>query len=253
MKKSLHMNFLLDIALALLILDETKVNCGVIVVQSSSSSGFETYCNGLRCPPNSNCMAFTTIINGNRTSDKRCTNIYGRVIRQETVTVANGQMCTRNLTMVGEKVNVERSCRKLNKAEVYDMEREKKDRKVQEAFQDALERQQDALEAAMDNEEQYQEWRREKLERENEEKIEALHRAKDQRGILDDLRKNLHEFSADALEEMIEQESEARAELLEMQQEAKLAEQEKALDEALDRMERASNALKLGTKARWGF
>lgn len=44
-----------------------------------------------------------------------CECIAGRVIRQETVTVANGQMCIRNLTMVGEMVNVECSCRNLSK------------------------------------------------------------------------------------------------------------------------------------------
>ncbi|PNF14238.1 hypothetical protein B7P43_G12218, partial [Cryptotermes secundus] len=218
MKKSLHKNFLLDIVLTLFILTETKVNCGVIIVQSSSSSGFETYCNGLRCPPNSNCMAFTTVINGNSTSDKRCTNIYGRVIRQETVTVANGQMCIRNLTMVGEMVNVECSCRNLNNAEAYDTEHGENGCNVQETLHDALERQHDALEAANESEERYQEWRRKKLERENEEKIEVLYKAKDVRAILGDLQKNLHELPADALEAIIEQEAEERAELLEKQQ-----------------------------------
>jgi hypothetical protein len=37
MKKSLHTNFLLDIALALLILDETKVSCGVIVGKAANT------------------------------------------------------------------------------------------------------------------------------------------------------------------------------------------------------------------------
>lgn len=166
-------------------------------------------------------------------------------------------------------------------AEAYDTEHGEKGCNVQETLHDALERQHDALEAANESEERYQEWRRKKLERENEEKIEVLNKAKDLRAILGDLQKNLHEFPADALEEILEQEAEERAELLEEQQgdlqknlhefpadaleeieradlleklqEAKFAEQEKALDEALDRMERASNALKLGTKARWGF
>jgi hypothetical protein len=111
------------------------------------------------------------------------------------------------------------------------MEHEEKDRKIQEAFQDALELQQDALEAAMEREDQYQEWRRGNLERQNKKKIETLYRAKNHRGILGDLQKDLHELVADALEETLEQEAEARAELLEIQEEAKLAERERALYE----------------------
>jgi hypothetical protein len=37
MKKSLYANFLLDIALALLIVDETEVSCGVIVGKAANT------------------------------------------------------------------------------------------------------------------------------------------------------------------------------------------------------------------------
>ncbi|KDR20059.1 trichohyalin-like [Zootermopsis nevadensis] len=292
MKKELHVNFLLGVAVTLLILSATQVNCGVIVVHSSSSSssssGFGTWCNGLHCPPGSSCIAFTTIVNGNATSDKRCINIYGKVNRQETVTIANGEMCIRNLTTVGKKVNIKRSCRKLSKAELDNIEREEKDRQIQEAVQlalereqeamedalerkqdaleDALERKQDALEDALEREEQQREWWHEKQERELEQKIEAIDRAKDQRNILDEFQKKLHQITAeardearerqaDALEERLEREAEAREKLLEMQQ-VKLSQMERAALARQDKIDRKLDALNFGATvrgARWVF
>jgi len=42
-----------------------------------------------------------------------CKFVAGEVVRQEIITVSNGVMCIKNLTTMGEKVNVEQSCRNL--------------------------------------------------------------------------------------------------------------------------------------------
>ena len=36
-------------------------------------------------------------------------------MRQEIITESNGERCIKNITMMGEKVNVEHSCRNLSK------------------------------------------------------------------------------------------------------------------------------------------
>jgi len=44
-----------------------------------------------------------------------CKFVAGKVVRQEIITESNGVMCIKNLTMKGEEVNVEQSCRNLSK------------------------------------------------------------------------------------------------------------------------------------------
>ncbi|GFG29467.1 hypothetical protein Cfor_02857 [Coptotermes formosanus] len=140
----------------------------------SSSSEFGTFCDGLRCPPGSNCMVFTSVINGNKTCDKRCSNIDGEVVRQETITTSNGKMCIKNLTMMGEKVNMQESCRNLSKAEI---KQEENNRKIQEAVQAALKREQDEIEDAIEEKARlYDEWRLQ-LEKAITRKTEAINKA----------------------------------------------------------------------------
>lgn len=201
------MTLLLRAVLALLIFNETKVSCGIVLVQSSSSE-FETFCNGLHCPPGSNCMVFTRVVNGNKTSDTSCSNIYGEVVRQEIITVSHGEMCIKNLTMMGEKVNVQQSCRNLSKTETDYMEQEKNNYKIQEAVQAALKQKLDETENAIKEKARlYEEWQLE-LERGIKHKTEAINKAS--------------KMWADA----IELAAEARAQRLE----ARLAEMERQLE-----------------------
>jgi hypothetical protein len=44
-----------------------------------------------------------------------CKFVAGKVVRQEIITESNGVKCIKNLTMIGEQVNVEQSCRNLSK------------------------------------------------------------------------------------------------------------------------------------------
>ena len=43
-----------------------------------------------------------------------CKFVAGEVVRREIITVSNGEMCIKNLTMTGGKENVEHSCRNLS-------------------------------------------------------------------------------------------------------------------------------------------
>jgi len=43
-----------------------------------SSSEYGTFCNGMYCPPGSSCVVSVSVINGNKTSNKRCSNINGK-------------------------------------------------------------------------------------------------------------------------------------------------------------------------------
>ena len=43
-----------------------------------------------------------------------CKFVADEVVRREIITVSNGEMCIKNLTMTGVKVNVEQSCRNMS-------------------------------------------------------------------------------------------------------------------------------------------
>jgi len=43
-----------------------------------------------------------------------CKFVAGEVVRREIITVSNGEMCIKNFTMTGGKVNVEQSCRNMS-------------------------------------------------------------------------------------------------------------------------------------------
>jgi len=44
-----------------------------------------------------------------------CKFVAGDIVRREIITVANGEMCIKNTTIMGEKVTVEESCRNMSK------------------------------------------------------------------------------------------------------------------------------------------
>jgi len=40
--------------------------------------------------------------------------VAGEVVRREIITVSNGEMCIKNFTLTGGKVNMEQSCRNMS-------------------------------------------------------------------------------------------------------------------------------------------
>ncbi|XP_069672715.1 meiosis-specific nuclear structural protein 1-like isoform X1 [Periplaneta americana] len=229
MRRTLHLSVLVGTVVSLILLSHTPGSNGAVIVHSSSSSS-ETSCNGLLCPPGSNCIAFTTNNNGNKTSDKRCTDFEGKVIRQETITIVDGKMCIKNVRMVNGIKEVERTCRNLRKTNGGTMENGDA---IVPAFLD-----QDLLEDAIQNQERYTEWWNEKLDRNVDERIEALERKQEDRELLEETRRDLYERlseardealdrQADALQEKLERQAEASEALLELRQEAKVAKLER--------------------------
>lgn len=188
-----HTTLLLSVAWALLIFNEKQVYCFVLL---SSEQG--TFCNGIHCPPRSSCAVSVNVINGNKHSDTRCFNVNGDIVRQEIITVSNGEMCIKNLTTMGEKVNVEQSCRNLSKAEEEQL---KNNQKIQAAVQYAIEEKSKLYEEQMH-----------KLVRIIEKKNEDIERALEMQG------------------DEIERAAETTAEQLE----ARLAEMEKNLEDILE-------------------
>lgn len=228
MGQILQVNILIYSLATMLLLE--VMNCeATIAISSSISTQHGTSCDGLTCPPNTNCMAHNSNVNGNSTIDKRCMTNNGVVVRQETVTIANGQECVKNLTTIHNKVYVDKKCRKLSNQEktFYNQESHNQAQAAMDYAFEQNQQNQEALDDIISRQEEYMDRFNENMFNEKEKNIMAH---KYRQKLLELTKQQLEKALGGRLaawEKYVDNVEEHRDEL-DIQKEAKLLKYEKA-------------------------